>query len=130
MRKLFLALTMSITYSLGGTITVVGACACNAKIGEVFTNIDTHIVDDNLDTIPDAIKKASDAYDKKIAKLKDESAILDELIVSEKAELVYLKKLVFLTDSENLLRTKHKNIEALKGFVNNYLKTKKINKGK
>lgn len=91
-----------------GTITVTGACACNQKIGDIFTEIDDYIVDDNLKEINDALDKPLEALDNKIAKLQKESEILDGVIEKNRQELAYLEQLVFLIEQEKQIRSKHK----------------------
>ena len=108
MKKITIAqILLSLTLLNAGSITLTGACACNPAMSSAFSQIDTHIIDNNMIPIVNSLDKLIASYDTKIDKLKKESEILDKLIKTNKDEVIFLSKLAFLTQKEIQIRHNH-----------------------
>lgn len=125
--KIIITLTLFFSVANAGTITLAGACACNSTMADAFSEIDTHIVDDNLKEIDKSLDNQIPALETKLEKLEKEIETLDKFIKQAKEEVTYLKKVAFLTEQETQIRAKHKLTNPVEYIIDS-LHTPYINK--
>src|SRR5574344_1829453 len=93
MLKIFLFFSLllsSFSYASGGGSTYVFVCDCSDELSQVFSNVESHVIDDNLDEVEKSIEEVEEALDKNIERLVKDIAILKETNKTAKLEILKL----------------------------------------
>ena len=87
---LFCLFLSSFSFASGGGSTYVFACDCSSDLSDVFSNVESHVIDENLDEVEKSIEEVEEALDKNIERLEKDILLLKETNKTAKLEILKL----------------------------------------
>jgi len=78
-------------------------CLCSSELEQAFSDIDEHIIDDNLDPMKDALEDNNDRVEDNIKALKDNNKLLEKKIKIYIKQYMELQELLLTIKKESYL---------------------------
>ena len=89
--------------SLFSSNTYTFVCLCASELEQAFSDIDEHIIDDNLDPMKDALEDNNDRVEDNIKALKDNNKLLEKKIKIYIKQYMELQELLLTIKKESYL---------------------------